>query len=145
MEIRGGSIRRVFARAKLALSVIDQPELLVPPRDQVHLLEYAYREIGDELSATARGLLSAPRQLADRRIFAVHATTLLEQGMMQITQVGLQLGSADPSISSAPSGVGPNRRQANSVAVWASRTAARRRSEARKRVDRPPRMRTTAG
>jgi hypothetical protein len=39
VEIRGGSITRVFARAELPLSLIDQPELLVPLRDQVHLLE----------------------------------------------------------------------------------------------------------
>ena len=48
VEIRGGSIKRVFARAELPLSLIDQPELLVPLRDQVLLLEYASREIGDD-------------------------------------------------------------------------------------------------
>jgi AraC-like DNA-binding protein len=48
VESRGGSIARVFARAELPLSLIDQPEMLVPLRDQVHLLEYASREIGDD-------------------------------------------------------------------------------------------------
>jgi AraC-like DNA-binding protein len=48
VEIRGGSIKRVFARAELPLSLIDQPEMLVPLRDQVRLLEYASREIGDD-------------------------------------------------------------------------------------------------
>jgi AraC-like DNA-binding protein len=48
VEIRGGSITRVFARAELPLSLIDQPELLVPLRDQVLLLEYASHEIGDD-------------------------------------------------------------------------------------------------
>src|SRR5215470_5733261 len=92
VEIRGGSIARVFARAELPLSLIDQPELLVPLRDQVHLLEYASREIGDDaLSARLASeagvpglgvygdrLLSAPRleaaitgQPADQRTFAV--------------------------------------------------------------------------
>jgi len=75
VEIRGGSITRVFARAELPLSLIDQPELLVPLRDQVHLLEYASQEIGDHaLSARLASeagipglgvygdhLLSAPR------------------------------------------------------------------------------------
>jgi hypothetical protein len=70
VEIRGGSITRVFARAE-PLSLID----LVPLRDQVCLLEYASREIGDDaLSARRRSeagipglgvygdrLLSAPR------------------------------------------------------------------------------------
>src|ERR1700747_462260 len=48
VEIRGGSNTRVFARAELPLSLIDQPELLVPLRDQILLLEYASREIGDD-------------------------------------------------------------------------------------------------
>jgi AraC-like DNA-binding protein len=75
VEIRGGSITRVFARAELPLSLIDQPEMLVPLRDQVHLLEYASHEIGDDaLSARLASeagipglgvygdhLLSAPR------------------------------------------------------------------------------------
>jgi AraC-like DNA-binding protein len=47
VEIRGGSITRVFARAELPLGLIDQPELLVPLRDQLRLLEYASREVGD--------------------------------------------------------------------------------------------------
>jgi AraC-like DNA-binding protein len=47
VERAGGSIARVFARADLPLGLIDQPELLVPLRDQVHVLEYASREIGD--------------------------------------------------------------------------------------------------
>jgi AraC-like DNA-binding protein len=47
VEIRGGSITRVFARAELPLGLIDQPDLLVPLRDQVRLLEYASREVGD--------------------------------------------------------------------------------------------------
>jgi AraC-like DNA-binding protein len=75
LEIRGGSITRVFARAELPLSLIDQPEMLVPLRDQVLLLEYASQEIGDDaLSARLASeagipglgvygdrLLSAPR------------------------------------------------------------------------------------
>ncbi len=47
VEIRGGSITRVFGRAELPLGLIDQPELLVPLRDQVRLLEYASSEVGD--------------------------------------------------------------------------------------------------
>jgi AraC-like DNA-binding protein len=47
VEMRGGSIARVFARAELPLGVIEQPELLVPLRDQVRVLEYACREVGD--------------------------------------------------------------------------------------------------
>ncbi len=47
VEVRGGSITRVFARAELPLGLIDQPDLLVPLRDQVRLLEYASQEVGD--------------------------------------------------------------------------------------------------
>jgi AraC-like DNA-binding protein len=92
VEIRGGSIARVFARAELPLSLIDQPELLVPLRDQVHLLEYASREIGDDaLSARLASeagipglgvygdrLLSAPRLEA-----AVARASLLIGALLQ--------------------------------------------------------------
>jgi AraC-like DNA-binding protein len=47
VERSGGSIARVFSRADLPLGLIEQPDLLVPLRDQVHLLECASREIGD--------------------------------------------------------------------------------------------------
>jgi len=47
VERAGGSIQRVFAAADLPLGLIDQPDILVPLRDSVRLLEYASREIGD--------------------------------------------------------------------------------------------------
>jgi AraC-like DNA-binding protein len=92
VEIGGGSIRRVFARAELPLSLIDQPELLVPLRDQVLLLEYASREIGDDaLSARLASeagvpglgvygdrLLSAPRLEA-----AIARASLLISALLQ--------------------------------------------------------------
>ncbi len=48
VQTRGGSIERVFARAGLPLTLIDHPDMLVPLRDQVSLLEYASREVGDD-------------------------------------------------------------------------------------------------
>jgi AraC-like DNA-binding protein len=56
VERAGGSIARVFARADLPLGLIDQPELLVPLRDQVHVLEYASREIGDPALSARLGM-----------------------------------------------------------------------------------------
>ena len=92
VETRGGSITRVFARAELPLCLIDQPEMLVPLRDQVHLLEYASEEIGDDaLSARLASeagipglgvygdrLLSAPRLEA-----AIARASLLISGLLQ--------------------------------------------------------------
>jgi AraC-like DNA-binding protein len=92
VEIRGGSITRVFARAELPLSLIDQPDMLVPLRDQVLLLEYASREIGDDaLSARLASeagipglgvygdrLLSAPRLQA-----AIARASLLIGALLQ--------------------------------------------------------------
>jgi AraC-like DNA-binding protein len=92
VEIRGGSITRVFARAELPLSLIDQPEMLVPLRDQIRLLEYASHEIGDDaLSARLASeagipglgvygdrLLSAPRLEA-----AIARATLLIGALLQ--------------------------------------------------------------
>jgi AraC-like DNA-binding protein len=47
LERAGGKIEQVFSRADLPLRLIDQPDVLVPLRDQISLLEYASREIGD--------------------------------------------------------------------------------------------------
>jgi AraC-like DNA-binding protein len=79
VERRGGSIARVFARAGLPLGLIDQPELLVPLRDQVRVLEYASREVGDP---------ALPAQLA------------LEAGVPGLGVYGTRLLSA-PTLESA--------------------------------------------
>jgi AraC-like DNA-binding protein len=47
LERAGGKIEHVFSRADLPLRLIDQPDVLVPLHDQVGVLEYASREIGD--------------------------------------------------------------------------------------------------
>ena len=43
----GGSVRRVFRQAELPIAASDEPDLLIPLRDQLRVLEYASREIGD--------------------------------------------------------------------------------------------------
>ena len=48
VEHAGGSIANVFRRADLPLRLIDEPDRLIPLRDQLFLLECAAREIGDE-------------------------------------------------------------------------------------------------
>jgi AraC-like DNA-binding protein len=47
VEQAGGNVARVFSNTDLPLKLIDQPERLIPLRDQLVLLEYAAREIGD--------------------------------------------------------------------------------------------------
>ncbi len=47
IERAGGSVRRVFQRAELPLAASDEPDLLIPLRDQLRVVEYASREIGD--------------------------------------------------------------------------------------------------
>jgi AraC-like DNA-binding protein len=105
VEMRGGSITRVFARAELPLGLIDQPELLVPLRDQVHLLEYASREIGDAalsarlateagipgLGVYGNRLLSAPRLEA-----AIARASLLISALLQ-SSTSLHLQVDGPS------------------------------------------------
>jgi AraC-like DNA-binding protein len=44
----GGSIARVFRRVELPLTLLDSPDVLIPLRDQLRLVELAAREIGDE-------------------------------------------------------------------------------------------------
>lgn len=92
VERRGGSITRVFARAELPLGLIDQPEMLVPLRDQVRLLEYASREVGDPalpaslaseagipgLGVYGNQLLAAPRLEA-----AIARATVLISALLQ--------------------------------------------------------------
>jgi AraC-like DNA-binding protein len=43
----GGSVPRLFRRAELPLRLIDHPDYLIPLRDQLKLVEFASREIGD--------------------------------------------------------------------------------------------------
>lgn len=43
----GGCVPRLFRRAELPLRLIDHPDLLIPLRDQLKLVEFASREIGD--------------------------------------------------------------------------------------------------
>lgn len=47
VERSGGSIARVFRRAELPLRLIEEPDRLVPLKDQLNLVECAAREIGD--------------------------------------------------------------------------------------------------
>lgn len=47
VEQAGGNVARVFSSADLSLKLIDQPERLIPLRDQLTLLECAAREIAD--------------------------------------------------------------------------------------------------
>lgn len=47
IERAGGSLRRVFRRAELPIAASDEPDLLIPLHDQLRVLEYASREIGD--------------------------------------------------------------------------------------------------
>jgi len=58
VERAGGNVARVFARAELPLKLIDQPERMIPLRDQLTLLECAAREVGD-LALPARLSLQA--------------------------------------------------------------------------------------
>jgi AraC-like DNA-binding protein len=104
VEIRGGSITRVFARAELPLSLIDQPELLVPLRDQVHLLEYASREIGDAaLSARLASEAGIPglgvygdRLLSAPRLEAAIARASLLIGALLQSSTSLRLDVDGP-------------------------------------------------
>lgn len=47
VEQAGGNVARVFCKADLSLKLIEQPERLIPLRDQLVLLECAAREVGD--------------------------------------------------------------------------------------------------
>lgn len=48
VERAGGSIARVFRRAETPLRVVEHPDQLMLLRDQLALVEFAAREIGDE-------------------------------------------------------------------------------------------------
>jgi AraC-like DNA-binding protein len=104
VEIRGGSITRVFARAELPLGLIDHPELLVPLRDQVRLLEYACREVGDAaLSARLASEAGVPglgvygdRVLAAPRLDAAIARATLLIGALLQSSTSLRLRVEGP-------------------------------------------------
>jgi AraC-like DNA-binding protein len=101
IETRGGSIARVFARAELPLGLIDQPDLLVPLRDQVRLLEYACCEVGDPaLSAWLAAEAGIPglgvygaRLLCAPTLYAAigRASQLIGKLLQSSTSLGLQI------------------------------------------------------
>ncbi|SNR84122.1 AraC family transcriptional regulator [Puniceibacterium sediminis] len=55
VETRGGSIERIFHRADLPLSLLDNPDLPLPLKDQFDVLSQAGREIGDPFFGAALG------------------------------------------------------------------------------------------
>lgn len=92
VERRGGSITRVFARAELPLGLIEQPELLVPLRDQVRLLEFASHEVGDpalparlasEAGIPGLGIYGARLLAAPRLEAAIARASLLIGSLLQ--------------------------------------------------------------
>ena len=70
----GGSLRRVFGRAQMPLTLLDTPDRLILLRDQLKLVEAAIREIGDP---------------------ALPARLSMQTGIAGLGPIGLQVQSAE--------------------------------------------------
>jgi AraC-like DNA-binding protein len=93
----GAPLQRVFARAEAPLGLIDNPDRIIPLRDQLALVEHATREIGDEalpvrLSSGAGVGWLGPygvnlQSAATLRDAIVMANTLIAEGLQTATEM----------------------------------------------------------
>jgi AraC-like DNA-binding protein len=89
MDRQGGSITRVFRNVDLPLAILDQPELVVPLREQFRLLESAARETGDPYFGARLGQVVKGRDLSAFGAWVCSAETL--EGAVRRAHAGLNV------------------------------------------------------
>lgn len=78
MDRQGGSIARVLQNVDLPLAILEQPEVLVPLREQFRLLERAAKETGDLYFGARLGQVVKGRDLSAFGAWVCSAETLNE-------------------------------------------------------------------
>jgi len=78
MERQGGSITRVFSGIDLPLAILDEPEIVIPLRDQFRLLERAAVETGDACFGARLGQEVRMKELSTFGTWVCSADTLLK-------------------------------------------------------------------
>ena len=78
MDHQGGSIVRVLQDVDLPFALIEQPEILVPLREQFRFLERAARETGDEFFGARLGQAVSSKKLSAFGAWVCEANTLRE-------------------------------------------------------------------
>lgn len=73
---RGASIERVLNDVDLPITLLEQPDTVVPLREQFRLLEQAARATGDEFFGARLGQVVRSRQLSGFGVWACGAPTL---------------------------------------------------------------------
>ena len=76
MDHQGGSIVRVLQDVDLPFALIEQPEILVPLREQFRFLERAARETGDEFFGARLGQAVSSKKLSAFGVWICEADTL---------------------------------------------------------------------
>lgn len=87
MDRQGGSISRVFKNSGLPLAVLDQPDLIVPLREQFRFLEKAARDTGDPYFGARLGQVVKGKDLSGFGAWVCSADTL--QGAIMRSHAGL--------------------------------------------------------
>jgi AraC-like DNA-binding protein len=89
MDRQGGSIARVLRHVDLPFAILEQPELIVPLREQFRLLEKAARETGDAYFGARLGQAVRSRDLSAFGAWVGSADTL--QGALKRAHAGLNV------------------------------------------------------
>jgi len=76
MKDRGGSIERVLRNCDLPYAILEQPELIVPLREQFRLLERAARDTGDPYFGARLGQAVKSKELSAFGAWVCKAETL---------------------------------------------------------------------
>ncbi|KCV82285.1 AraC family transcriptional regulator [Actibacterium atlanticum] len=76
VEARGGSIERMFSRADLPLSLLDNPDLPLPLSEQFSILREGGRELGDAFFGASLGQLVSMEKLSAFGAWVSGAPTL---------------------------------------------------------------------
>ena len=78
MDRQGGCVARVLSDVELPLALLEQPDILVPLREQFRFLERAARETGDECFGARLGQTVRMKDLSAFGAWVCAAETLME-------------------------------------------------------------------
>lgn len=94
VDQRGGSIARIFNRVDLPVELLNQPDLLLPLKEQFRILKSAAREVGDEHLGANLGRHVKIKELSAFGRWVANAPTIGEAIMRSNAGLNRQLQTA---------------------------------------------------
>lgn len=96
VDRQGGSIVRIFDAADLPISILEQPDIVLPLREQFRLLKRAARTLGDDIFGARLGELVKAQSLSAFGAWVCRAATLLEAMERSEAGIGPMLQTSTP-------------------------------------------------